>query len=113
MSRRAVAGFVRCRRVLRDRAPAGEVGSVVGPRPRTQPSGRLVASGLADTRRRAQALDRRDIPRGASPETAGGLRARGVDRNVVYPLFPQYSTAPTCSAIEKVFTEEAKLWNTP
>jgi protoporphyrin/coproporphyrin ferrochelatase len=41
------------------------------------------------------------------------LRARGVDRIVVFPLFPQYSSAATGSALEKVFTEAAKLWNTP
>lgn len=41
------------------------------------------------------------------------LRARGVDRIVVFPLFPQYSSAATGSALEKVFEEAGKLWNTP
>lgn len=41
------------------------------------------------------------------------LRKEGVDRIVVFPLFPQYSSAATGSAIEKVQLEAARLWNTP
>ena len=41
------------------------------------------------------------------------LRRRAVDRIVVFPLYPQYSSAATGSSIEKVFHEAGKLWNTP
>jgi ferrochelatase len=40
-------------------------------------------------------------------------RARGVDRIVVLPLFPQYSSAAWGSAAEKVMAEAARLWNVP
>jgi ferrochelatase len=41
------------------------------------------------------------------------LRRRAVDRLVVFPLYPQYSSAATGSSIEKVFVEASKAWNTP
>jgi ferrochelatase len=41
------------------------------------------------------------------------MQAKGVDRIVVFPLFPQYSSAATGSALEKVFAEAGQLWNTP
>src|SRR5262249_11649442 len=41
------------------------------------------------------------------------LRRGGVDRIVVFPLYPQYSSAATGSSIEKAFVEAAKMWNTP
>ena len=41
------------------------------------------------------------------------LRAVGIDRLVVFPLFPQYSSAAWGSAAEKVFVEAARLWNVP
>jgi ferrochelatase len=41
------------------------------------------------------------------------LRAAGVDRIVVFPLYPQYSSAATGSSVEKVFEEAGKRWNTP
>ena len=41
------------------------------------------------------------------------LRAQGVDRIVMFPLFPQYSSAATGSAVEKAWDEAGKLWNTP
>jgi len=41
------------------------------------------------------------------------LRAAGVDRIVVFPLYPQYSSAATGSSVEKVFVEAGKRWNTP
>jgi len=41
------------------------------------------------------------------------MRRRGVRRIVVFPLYPQYSSATTGSTIEKVFAEASKLWNTP
>ena len=51
-----------------------------------------------------------------SPSIASALqkmRADGVDRIVVLPLFPQYSSAAWGSAVEKVFAEASKLWNVP
>jgi ferrochelatase len=41
------------------------------------------------------------------------LRAQGVDRIVVFPLYPQYSSAATGSSIERVFEIAAARWNTP
>jgi ferrochelatase len=41
------------------------------------------------------------------------MRRQGVDRIVVLPLFPQYSSAAFGSAVEKVWEEAAKRWNTP
>lgn len=41
------------------------------------------------------------------------MRGAGVDRFVVFPLYPQYSSAANGSSLEKVFVEAAKLWNVP
>jgi ferrochelatase len=41
------------------------------------------------------------------------LRAAAADRIVVFPLFPQYSSAAWGSAVEKVFVEASRLWNVP
>jgi len=41
------------------------------------------------------------------------FRERGVDRIVVFPLYPQYSSAATGSSLEKVFSEAGRLWNVP
>ena len=41
------------------------------------------------------------------------FKQRAVDRIVVFPLYPQYSSAATGSSIEKVFLEASRLWNTP
>ena len=41
------------------------------------------------------------------------FRQAGVDHIVVFPLFPQYSSAATGSAVEKVWAEASKRWNTP
>ncbi len=38
---------------------------------------------------------------------------RGVSRLVVFPLYPQYSSAATGSSIEKVFAVASRMWNTP
>jgi ferrochelatase len=51
-----------------------------------------------------------------SPSIGHGLarlRRRGVDRIVVFPLYPQYSAATTGSTLEKAFSEAAKPWNVP
>lgn len=41
------------------------------------------------------------------------FKAAGVDRIVMIPLFPQYSSAASGSAIEKTFVEAARRWNVP
>ncbi len=41
------------------------------------------------------------------------MRRAGVDRIVVFPLFPQYSSAAWGSAVEKVYSELSGLWNVP
>lgn len=41
------------------------------------------------------------------------FRAAGVERITVFPLFPQYATSSTGSAVEKVFAEAGRLWNMP
>ena len=51
-----------------------------------------------------------------NPSIASALeafrRAR-IDQIVVFPLFPQYSSAASGSAIEKVFEEACRHWNVP
>ncbi len=42
-----------------------------------------------------------------------GLQSRGVDRIVVLPLFPQYSSAAWGSAVEKVYDVVRGDWNVP
>jgi ferrochelatase len=41
------------------------------------------------------------------------LRSADIDRIIVFPLYPQYSSAATGSSIEKVVLEAAASWNTP
>jgi ferrochelatase len=41
------------------------------------------------------------------------LREQGVDQIVVFPLFPQYSSSATGSAIEEVFRVAGRRWNVP
>jgi ferrochelatase len=51
-----------------------------------------------------------------NPSIASALdrfKAAGVDRVVLLPLFPQYSSAASGSAIEKTFVEAMKRWNVP
>jgi ferrochelatase len=47
------------------------------------------------------------------PDALLRLRQRAVDRIVVLPLYPQYSSAATGSSIEKVLLEMSRSWNTP
>jgi len=50
------------------------------------------------------------------PSIASALerfRRACIDRVVVFPLYPQYSSAATGSSVEKVYEEGGKLWNTP
>lgn len=51
-----------------------------------------------------------------NPSIASALerfRREGIDRIVVFPLFPQYSSAAYGSAVEKIYEEASKHWNTP
>jgi len=41
------------------------------------------------------------------------LRALGLNRVVVFPLYPQYSSATTGSTLERVFAEAGRQWNVP
>jgi ferrochelatase len=43
----------------------------------------------------------------------GRLRSAGVGRIVVFPLYPQYSSAATGSSLERVFACANELWNVP
>jgi ferrochelatase len=50
------------------------------------------------------------------PSIASALdrfREAGVDRIVVFPLYPQYSSAATGSSLQRVFELAAARWNTP
>jgi len=41
------------------------------------------------------------------------FRSSGVQRIVVFPMYPQYSSATTGSTVEKIFEEAGRRWNTP
>lgn len=47
------------------------------------------------------------------PDALERLRSRGVRRVVVFPLYPQYSSAATGTTLEKVFASAAAQWNVP
>ncbi len=47
------------------------------------------------------------------PDALARFRRAEVDRIVVFPLYPQYSSAATGSSIEKVLRHVADAWNTP
>jgi ferrochelatase len=47
------------------------------------------------------------------PAALHRLSEASVDRIVVFPLYPQYSSAATGSSLEKVFASASALWNVP
>jgi ferrochelatase len=47
------------------------------------------------------------------PDVLARFRKRAVDHLVVFPLYPQYSSAATGSSIEKVAAEASRSWTTP
>jgi len=47
------------------------------------------------------------------PAAIERFRDSGIRRIVVFPMYPQYSSATTGSTIEKVFEEAGRGWNTP
>jgi len=49
----------------------------------------------------------------STPAALDRLRARGIDRIVVFPLYPQYSSAANGSSLEEIFRWAARLWNVP
>ncbi len=46
-------------------------------------------------------------------ETLSKMRDRGVQRLIVFPQYPQYSSAATGSSLERVFECAGELWNVP
>lgn len=42
-----------------------------------------------------------------------GMRARGVDRVIVVPMYPQYASSSTGAAAEIVYKEASKVYSTP
>lgn len=42
-----------------------------------------------------------------------GMRARGVDRIVIVPMYPQYASSATGAAVEIAYSEAAKVYSTP
>ncbi len=47
------------------------------------------------------------------PEALKKMRERGVQRLIVFPQYPQYSSAATGSSLEHVFQSAGELWNVP
>jgi ferrochelatase len=47
------------------------------------------------------------------PAALDRFKKSAVDRIVVFPLYPQYSSAATGSSIEKVVGDASRFWNTP
>lgn len=79
----------------------------------------LLVHGEGLAARVAEALPEAEVVlamRYGSPSIATGLaelRERGADEIVVFPLFPQYASSSTGSAVEEVYRAAGKLWNTP
>jgi ferrochelatase len=46
-------------------------------------------------------------------QALGRFKAEGIDRIVVFPLYPQYSSAANGSSLEKVFELAGAKWNVP
>lgn len=47
------------------------------------------------------------------PDAIAALRAAAVDRIIVLPLFPQYASSSTGTALARVFELAGEAWNTP
>jgi protoporphyrin/coproporphyrin ferrochelatase len=47
------------------------------------------------------------------PAALDAMRAAGIDRIVVLPLFPQYASSSTGTALARVFELAGEQWNTP
>lgn len=85
----------------------------------TEEGSPLLAHGRALARGVQERLPQAEVVlamRYGSPSIAAGLEQlvdAGCDEVVVFPLFPQYASSSTGSAVEAVYREAAKLWNTP
>ena len=79
----------------------------------------LLVNGKAFARGVARELEGVNVElamRYGSPSIQSGIEslvAKGSDEIVVMPLFPQYASSSTGSAVEEVYREAGKLWNTP
>lgn len=76
----------------------------------TEDLGRKVQARLGDSAEVAIAM------RYGNPSISSGLARlweAGVERVVVFPLYPQYSSAATGSSLEAVYREASRYWNTP
>lgn len=75
--------------------------------------GKALAAGVAERMPEAEVVLGM---RYGNPSIGDGLRAlaeRGCDEIVMMPLFPQYASSSTGSAVEEAYREAGKLWNTP
>jgi len=75
--------------------------------------GKALAAGVAERLPEAEVVL---AMRYGNPSIQAGIQAladRGCDELVIMPLFPQYASSSTGSAVEKVYQEAGKLWNTP
>lgn len=85
----------------------------------TEEGSPLLVHGKALARGVADALPGWNVElamRYGNPSIASGLdalAARGTDDPVVLPLFPQYASSSTGSAVEAVYREAGRRWNTP
>lgn len=85
----------------------------------TEAGSPLLVHGQALTEALRARIDEHPIElamRYGNPSIASGLerlRAQGCDRIVAFPLFPHYASSSTGSAVEKIYAEAGKLWNTP
>lgn len=69
-----------------------------------------------ELRRRIERVPIALAMRYGSPSIAAGLdelQRAGCDEVVVLPLFPQYASSSTGSAVEEVYREAGRRWNTP
>jgi ferrochelatase len=76
--------------------------------------GRALARDLAEVLGPAAVV--RLAMRCGRPSIEEGLdrfRRQGVDRVVVFPLYPQYASSTTGSIVEEVYRQGGRMWNTP
>lgn len=70
----------------------------------------------AAVQRRMPELEVELAMRYGNPSLRDGMDAliqRGCDRLIVFPLYPQYASSSTGTAIEAIYKEAARSWNTP
>jgi len=47
------------------------------------------------------------------PSALEALRSKGLEKVVIFPLYPQYASSTTGSTVEEVFRVAGRLWNVP